>query len=51
MAGPITAAPLNTSWFIAMAAGRRSGGTRRGIAEVRVGWSTAASPADTKATA
>ncbi len=51
MAGPITAAPLNTSWFIEIAAGSRSGGTSRGMADARVGWSTAPKPAATNATA
>ena len=50
MAGPITAAPLNTSWLSPIAAGSRSTGTRRGIADARAGWSMAPMPAAANAT-
>ncbi len=49
-AGPMTAIVLKPSWFKAIAAGSRSAGTRRGIDEVRAGWSTAPTPAATNAT-
>ena len=45
------AAPLNTSWLRPIAAGSRSMGTSRGIADARAGWSIAPSPAATNATA
>ena len=51
IAGPTIEAIWKFSWLSAMADGSRSGGTRRGMAEDRVGWSTAASPAATNATA
>ena len=46
----MTAMVWKPSWFSAIAAGSRSGGTSRGIADVRAGWSTAPTPAATKAT-
>ncbi len=50
MAGPTIEASWKLSWLSAMADGSRSGGTRRGMAEERAGWSTADSPAATNAT-
>jgi hypothetical protein len=50
IAGPITLDPWTLSWLSEMAEASRSAGTRRGTAELRVGWSTAASEARTKAT-
>ena len=49
-AGPATAIAWKPSWLRAIAAGRRSRGTRRGTADDRAGWSTAPRPAETKAT-
>ena len=51
IAGPTIDAIWKLSWLSAIAAGSRSGGTSRGMADDRVGWSTAPSPAATKATA
>ena len=51
MAGPTIEASWKLSWLSAMADGRRSGGTRRGMADERAGWSTDDSPAATNATA
>ncbi len=48
--GPATAMAWKPSWLRAMAAGSRSRGTRRGMADDRAGWSTAPRPAATKAT-
>ena len=48
--GPITATVWKLSQLTAMAAWSRSLGTSRGIAEERVGWSTAPIPAATKPT-
>ena len=50
-AGPTIEAIWKFSWLSAMADGRRSAGTSRGIADDRAGWSTADSPAATNATA
>ena len=49
-AGPTMEAVWKLSWLSAIAAGSRSFGTSRGIAEARVGWSTAPRPAATNAT-
>ena len=50
-AGPTIEAIWKFSWLSAMADGRRSAGTSRGIADERAGWSTADSPAARNATA
>ena len=50
IAGPTTCAACQFTWLSAMAAGIRSVATRRAIEDIRVGWSTAASPAATNAT-
>src|ERR1035437_10096812 len=48
--GPATDTVCPPSELTAMAAGRRSRGTRRGTADERAGWSTAPTPAATNAT-
>src|SRR6516165_10499807 len=50
IAGPTIEASWKFSWLSAIAEGRRSFGTRRGIADDRVGWSTDERPAAKKAT-
>jgi hypothetical protein len=49
-AGPTIEASWKLSWLSAMADASRSFGTSRGIADERVGWSTAESPAAKNAT-
>ena len=50
IAGPTIEAAWKLSWLSAIAAGSRSGGTRRGIDDDRAGWSIEPTPAATNAT-